>query len=111
MHTLTEHYLKNDKLPKVPPISDFLFKISKPKLKNIGKIIQRIIKEELERHSIIKDIADWMNDNGRYIPDKATIDDWWTANSKFYPQEKEQEIKSILLKNSDEIEEVMSQFS
>ena len=38
MHTLTEHYLKNDKLPKVPPISDFLFKISKPKLKNIGKI-------------------------------------------------------------------------
>ena len=38
MHTLTEHYLNNDNLPKVPPISDFLFKISKPKLKNIGKI-------------------------------------------------------------------------
>ena len=30
MHTLTEHYLKNDEeLPKVPPISDFLFKISR----------------------------------------------------------------------------------
>ena len=29
MHTLTEHYLKNEKLPKVPPKSDFLFKISK----------------------------------------------------------------------------------
>ena len=24
MHTLTEYYLKNEKLPKVPPISDFL---------------------------------------------------------------------------------------
>ena len=28
MHTLTEHYLNNESLPKVPPISDFLFKIS-----------------------------------------------------------------------------------
>ena len=28
MHTLTEHYLKNDdKLPEVQPLSDFLFKI------------------------------------------------------------------------------------
>ena len=38
MHTLTEHYLNNESLPKVPPISDFLFKISKPKLQKIGKI-------------------------------------------------------------------------
>ena len=39
MHTLTEHYLKNDeKLPKVPPISDFLFKIAKPKLNLINNI-------------------------------------------------------------------------
>ena len=39
MHTLTEHYLKNDeKLPKVPPISDFLFKIAKPKLNLIDNI-------------------------------------------------------------------------
>ena len=29
MHTLTEHYLKNDDLPTVQPISDFLFKIAK----------------------------------------------------------------------------------
>ena len=39
MHTLTEHYLKNDEvLPEVPPISDFLFKISKGKLKKIDNI-------------------------------------------------------------------------
>ena len=39
MHTLTEHYLKNDEeLPKVPPISDFLFKIAKPKLNLIDNI-------------------------------------------------------------------------
>ena len=38
MHTLTEYYLKNENLPKVPPISNFLFKISKGKLNNITKI-------------------------------------------------------------------------
>jgi len=39
MHTLTEHYLKNDEvLPKVPPISDFLFKIAKGELNNINNI-------------------------------------------------------------------------
>ena len=38
MHTLTEYYLKNEELPKVPPISDFLFKISKGKLKKIDNI-------------------------------------------------------------------------
>tara|TARA_R100000988_G_scaffold94593_1_gene59432 strand:- start:313 stop:993 length:681 start_codon:yes stop_codon:yes gene_type:complete len=38
MHTLTEHYLKNDKLPDVPPISNFLFKISKKELSRINQI-------------------------------------------------------------------------
>ena len=38
MHTLTEHYLKNEELPKVQPISDFLFKISKTELNNINNI-------------------------------------------------------------------------
>ena len=38
MHTLTEYYLKNEKLPKVPPISDFLFKISKKELSRINQI-------------------------------------------------------------------------
>ena len=38
MHTLTEHYLKNEDLPSVPPISEFLFKIAKRKLNLINNI-------------------------------------------------------------------------
>ena len=38
MHTLTEYYLKNDDLPEVPPISEFLFKIAKSKLNLINNI-------------------------------------------------------------------------
>jgi len=38
MHTLVEHHLKNEDLPKVQPISDFLFKISKSTLNNINNI-------------------------------------------------------------------------
>ena len=38
MHTLTEYYLKNDNLPDVPPISELLFKIAKPKLNLIKSI-------------------------------------------------------------------------
>ena len=38
MHTLTENYLKNEELPEVPPISDFLFKIAKGHLNKIDNI-------------------------------------------------------------------------
>ena len=38
MHTLTEYYLKNEDLPNVPPISEFLFKIAKRKLNLINNI-------------------------------------------------------------------------
>ena len=38
MHTLTEHYLKNEDLPEVRPISDFLFKIAKGNLNKINNI-------------------------------------------------------------------------
>ena len=38
MHTLVEHHLKNEDLPKVQPISDFLFKISRSTLNNINNI-------------------------------------------------------------------------
>ena len=38
MHSLTENYLKNEELPEVPPISDFLFKIAKGKLNKIDNI-------------------------------------------------------------------------
>ena len=36
MHTLVEHHLKNEDLPKVQPISDFLFKIAKENLNRIN---------------------------------------------------------------------------
>ena len=38
MHSLTEYYLKNDNLPEVPPISEFLFKIAKGELNKINNI-------------------------------------------------------------------------
>ena len=38
MHTLTEHHLKNEDLPQVQPISDFLFKIAKSDLNRINNI-------------------------------------------------------------------------
>ena len=38
MHTLTEHYLKNEELPVVQPLSDLLFKIAKPTLNKIDNI-------------------------------------------------------------------------
>lgn len=37
-HTLIEHYLKNEKLPAVQPLSDMLFKIAKSDLNNIDNI-------------------------------------------------------------------------
>ena len=39
MHTLTEHYLLNKKLPSVQPLSDFLFKQAKPTLDRINNIL------------------------------------------------------------------------
>ena len=38
MHTLVEYLLKNQELPKVRPISEFLFKIAKPDLNRIDNI-------------------------------------------------------------------------
>ena len=38
MHTLTEHYLKNESLPKVNPLPEMLFKVAKPDLNNIDNI-------------------------------------------------------------------------
>ena len=38
MHTLTEHYLKNEELPVVKPLPNFLFKIAKPELNKIDNI-------------------------------------------------------------------------
>jgi hypothetical protein len=38
MHTLVEYYLKNEDLPSVQPLSEMLFKISKPTLNRINNI-------------------------------------------------------------------------
>ena len=38
MHSLTENYLKNQDLPSVPPLPDFLFKIAKTELNKINNI-------------------------------------------------------------------------
>ena len=38
MHLLVEHHLKNEELPEVQPISDFLFKIAKTDLNRINNI-------------------------------------------------------------------------
>ena len=38
MHTLVEHHLLNTELPKVQPLSEFLFKIAQPDLKRIDNI-------------------------------------------------------------------------
>jgi genome maintenance exonuclease 1 len=38
MHTLVEYHLKNDNLPEVQPLSQFLFKIAKPELNKINNI-------------------------------------------------------------------------
>jgi len=38
MHTLTEHYLLNEDLPKVQPLSEYLYKIAKPTLDKIDNI-------------------------------------------------------------------------
>jgi len=38
MHTLVEHHLKNENLPGVQPLSEFLFKIAKPDLNRINNV-------------------------------------------------------------------------
>lgn len=38
MHTLVEYLLKNEKLPEVQPLSEYLFKIARSKLNNINNI-------------------------------------------------------------------------
>ena len=37
-HLVIEHHLKNEELPEVQPMSNFLFKIAKPTLRNINNI-------------------------------------------------------------------------
>ena len=70
MHTLVEHHLKNEDLPKVQPISDFLFKISKDKLNLINNI------HALERslYSRVLGIAGTVDCIAEYNGELAIID-------------------------------------
>ena len=62
MHTLTEHYLLNKKLPSVQPLSDFLFKQAKPtldKIDNIHAIEQSLFSKQLGVAGTVDCIAEY----------------------------------------------------
>ena len=65
MHTLTEYYLKNDDLPEVPPISEFLFKIAKGelnKINNIHSLEGSLYSKELGIAGTVDCIAEYNNE-------------------------------------------------
>ena len=68
MHTLTEYYLKNDNLPDVPPISEFLFKIAKSeinKINNIYALEGPLYSKELGIAGTVDCIAEYDGEIGR----------------------------------------------
>jgi genome maintenance exonuclease 1 len=82
MHTLIECYLKNvDSLPTVRPISDFLFKIAKPKLNNINNIHAL----EVALYSKILGIAGTVDCIAEYNGELAIID--FKSSKKPKPRE------------------------
>lgn len=71
MHTLVENYLLNSlDLPKVQPLSDFLFKIAKPELNKINNI--HAIENSL--YSIVLGIAGTVDCIAEYNGELAIID-------------------------------------
>jgi genome maintenance exonuclease 1 len=71
MHTLVEQYLHNSlDLPKVQPLSDFLFKIAKPELNNINNI--HAIENSL--YSTVLGIAGTVDCIAEYNGELAIID-------------------------------------
>ena len=62
MHTLVEHYIKNEKLPTVQPLSDMLFRQAKPdlnKIDNIHAIEQALFSKELGVAGTVDCIAEY----------------------------------------------------
>ena len=62
MHTLVEHYIKNEKLPTVQPLSEMLFKQAKPdlnKIDNIHAIEQALFSRELGVAGTVDCIAEY----------------------------------------------------
>ena len=62
MHTLVEHYIKNEELPTVQPLSEMLFKQAKPdlnKIDNIHAIEQALFSKELGVAGTVDCIAEY----------------------------------------------------
>ena len=62
MHTLVEHYIRNQKLPKVQPLSEMLFRMAKPdlnKIDNIHAIEQALFSKELGIAGSVDCIAEY----------------------------------------------------
>jgi CRISPR/Cas system-associated exonuclease Cas4 (RecB family) len=62
MHTLVEYYIRNEKLPTVQPLSEYLFKMAKPdldKIDNIHAIEQALFSKELGIAGSVDCIAEY----------------------------------------------------
>ena len=70
MHTLTEHYLKNEDLPTVQPLPEILFKQSKPQL----NLIDNIHALEKAMYSLQLGIAGTVDCIAEYDGELAIID-------------------------------------
>ena len=83
MHTLVEHYLKNEDLPTVQPLSEFLFKQAKPDLEridNIHSIEQSLFSRQLGIAGTVDCIAEYTGESGE--PELAIIDFKTSARPK-----------------------------
>ena len=75
MHTCTEYYLKNLKIPQVQPLSEMLFKQAKPTLNKIDNIHaqeQALFSYELGVAGSVDCIAEYTGESGE--PELAVID-------------------------------------
>jgi hypothetical protein len=83
MHTLVEHHLKNESLPEVQPLSQFLFKIAKQelnKINNIHALESSLYSKVLGIAGTVDCIAEYTGKND--IPELAIIDFKTSAKPK-----------------------------
>ena len=83
MHTLVEHHLKNETLPEVQPLSQFLFKIAKQelnKINNIHALESSLYSKVLGIAGTVDCIAEYTGKND--IPELAIIDFKTSAKPK-----------------------------
>jgi hypothetical protein len=75
MHTLVEYYLKNDSLPEVQPLSQFLFKFAKKdldRINNIHALETPLYSLKLGVAGTVDCIAEYTGESG--IPELSIID-------------------------------------